>query len=350
MTKRSVFLILCLCFSVSAFAQIGGEGVYQFLNLPVSARTVALGGKIVPVLDNDISLSYANPSVLDSGFDKHLSLNTVSYLEKVNYGYVSYAMKTRNYGTFAPGLLFIRYGDFVSADAYGNITGNFTASEYAFNLGYAKELDSVFTIGLNMKFITSLFEQYSSYGAAVDISGAYNNSKYLFSAVGVLKNIGVQLKPYVEGYSEKLPFEIQLGFSKKFSHAPLRFSLVAHNLQKYDLTYSKPTDPSAGVSFFNTQEDPNKEQGTSEKILRHLVLGAEILLSKNFNLRAAFDYQKRKELAVIDKGGLVGFSFGFGLHISKFDISYGRATYHLAGSVNAFSVTANLNEFYRKKK
>jgi len=45
--------------------------------------------------------------------------------------------------------------------------------------------------------------------------------------------------------------------------------------------------------------------------------------------------------------GMVGFSMGFGFRVSKFHFSYGRASYHLAGGTNHFSLTVNLSEFYR---
>ena len=53
-------------------------------------------------------------------------------------------------------------------------------------------------------------------------------------------------------------------------------------------------------------------------------------------------------MAIEEKGGMVGFSYGFGMKIKKFRISYGRATYHLAGASNHFSVTMNLSEFGHK--
>ncbi|MFN5885727.1 MAG: hypothetical protein ACK445_10335, partial [Bacteroidota bacterium] len=43
--------------------------------------------------------------------------------------------------------------------------------------------------------------------------------------------LGTQIKTYRAGNNETLPFNLQVGVSKKFAHAPFRFSLVAHNLQ-----------------------------------------------------------------------------------------------------------------------
>ncbi|GAJ03981.1 unnamed protein product, partial [marine sediment metagenome] len=46
--------------------QVGGKSTYQFLNLPVSARAASLGGKINSIKDNDLSLAFYNPSLLNS--------------------------------------------------------------------------------------------------------------------------------------------------------------------------------------------------------------------------------------------------------------------------------------------
>ena len=83
--------------------------------------------------------------------------------------------------------------------------------------------------------------------------------------------------------------------------------------------------------------------------MRHMVIGGEFIITKNFFLRAGYNYQRRKELKIPEKRGATGFSFGFGFRIYKFHISYGRAVYHLAGPSNNFSVSMDLNSFYGKK-
>jgi hypothetical protein len=119
-----------------------------------------------------------------------------------------------------------------------------------------------------------------------------------------------------------------------------------------DLTYTKPVDPNANTNFFgdNTASTDAGTNTTLDKVMRHVVLGAEVLLTKNFNLRIGYNYKRRQELQIEDKTGGVGFSWGFGLKINRFMISYGRATYHLAGASNLFSISSNLGEFAKKKK
>jgi opacity protein-like surface antigen len=77
--------------------------------------------------------------------------------------------------------------------------------------------------------------------------------------------------------------------------------------------------------------------------MRHLVIGAEILPSENFIIRAGYNYQRRQELKYDEKLSAVGFSFGFGVKIKRFRLDYGIAQYHLAGSSNLFSLAVNIN-------
>ena len=74
-------------------------------------------------------------------------------------------------------------------------------------------------------------------------------------------------------------------------------------------------------------------------------LGTEAIFSDNFQVRVGYNHQKRKELGIEDRMSTVGFSWGFGVKVSKFLINYGNAKYHLAGSSHQFGISLDLNEF-----
>ena len=84
-------------------------------------------------------------------------------------------------------------------------------------------------------------------------------------------------------------------------------------------------------------------------MLRHVNAGIEFLPLKNFYFCLGYNFQRSRELRVESKVSTVGLSWGFGLNISKFQISYGRSHYHLAGSTNHFSITTNLDELFTKR-
>lgn len=342
-------LICCFCYSFSVFGQIGGNSTYSFLNLPVSARVSALGGNLLSTRDHDLNAAIANPALLTDSMDNHMSLSYINYFADVNYGYAAFAKNIRKNQNLSAGINFLNYGNFIRADETGANLGTFAANEMCLNLSYARSLkDSNLTVGATLKTIYSGLDTYTSLGSALDIGAVYALPEKNFAVAAIIKNAGFQWKPYVKGNREKLPFEMQIGFTKKPKHVPFRFSATYENLEKWDLTGGtnalSTTDPLTGEVI-----KTNKAKSFGDKLMRHMVFGGEFIIGKNFFLRAGYNYQRRKELKVPERRGMTGFSFGFGLRIYKFHISYGRAVYSLAGASNNFSVTFDLNSFYSKK-
>ena len=345
--KRIITIVLLLR-SLLSGGQEGGNSVYEFLNLTNSARVASLGGNMMAIAENDLNIAYHNPSLLKPTMNNHFVLNYVNYFTDINYGYVSYSRSYENIGSFAAGIHYINYGTFDRADEVGNLTGKFHASEYAFNLMYSKSIDSSFSYGINLKPVISILDVYKSYGLLADAGLSYVSDDQLFAGAIVVKNIGSQIKPYREKHYEPIPFEIQAGLSKKLAHAPFRLSLVVEHLEKYDLSYDKPEE---NINDLFNDENPEKNNFVKEhadKIMRHVVFGVEIIPMPNFHVNLGYNYRRRQELKIDSRSYTVGLSWGFGIKISKFHISYGRATYHLAGASNHFSLSTNFSEFYRK--
>lgn len=343
--KSKKKLIICLLILLGfklGLAQIGGQSTYAFLNLENSARIAALGGVTIAVLDDDLSLSISNPSLITEGMDQHLAFSIVDYFSDINYGFVSYSRTYRNVGSFVGSVQFIDYGTFKYANEAGVQQGEFGASEFAILLGWGRQLNSNFRIGANAKFIYSSLESYNSFGLAVDLAGTYKASRTDFTASLMLHNIGRQLKSYHSGNIEPLPFEIVFALSNKLKYIPFRYSLVLTHLEKWDLTYANLLYSSA----VNIQGQVNENDSDfSDKLLNHVVLGGELLFSDNFVVRVGYNYRRRQEMKVESKFSTVGFSWGFGIKIDKFQLNYARSNYHWVGSPNYLSIIVKLSDF-----
>lgn len=329
-------------------AQTGGDGVYRFLNMPVSARAAAMGGNFLAIKDGDITQALFNPSLISEEMDNNLALSFVDYFSDINYGYATYAKKFDKIGTYTASMQYLNYGEFVYADETGQTFGTFTANDLALNVGWGRALDSLFSIGANIKLIYSGLEDYQSYGLAVDVAGTYHNPEKRLTVSLIARNIGTQLKPYRSGNYERLPFEINLGVSQKLKHLPFRYSILLTNLQKWDLTYDDPNDPSRQrdpITGEFIEKDAFSE--FADKALRHVVLGGEFIPSKYFSIRFGYNYQRRQEMSVSNKVGTVGFSWGLAFMVSKFQFEYSRATYHLNGSPNYITIRTNLSDFVK---
>jgi hypothetical protein len=338
-------LLVLLILPLHNHGQIGGSSTYAFLSLPNSARIASLGGELNAFADGDLNLAFSNPSLLAPGMSGNLVANYVNYFADINYGYVSYARDLEKKGMFAAGINYFNYGEFVEADETGLITGTFKAADYALNIIYSRRIDSSFTFGVNVKPIYSQYERYASFGLATDLGITYKSDNRLFAAAFVVRNLGTQLKGYTAKNHEPLPLDIQFGISQKLEHAPFRFSLVAHHLQKIDLTYEKPGSEQNEFNTFGEPDEKSKFDEIGDKIMRHFIMGVEFTPLQNFYLRLGYNYRRRQELKIDSRVAMVGFSWGFGIKISKFHVNYGRATYHLAGASNHFSISTSLSEF-----
>ncbi len=350
MTKKLSILYFTIIYCISVFSQ-AGTGVYQFLDLPVSSRLSALGSYNVSLRDNDVNFSFCNPALLTSETNNTLGLNMAIYLADIKFGSAIYGKTFAKNNYFAAGIQYIDYGLFKEATELNVLTGQtFTAKDMALNLMYARPITSQITIGGTFKIINSVYEQYNSYGIAVDAGISYNDSARFFSAGLVFRNMGTQLKGYYsdEGgqHIESLPFNIQLGLSKKLAYAPLRFSLTLQNLQQWDLNYQTTNQPIDNLASKTISTKTTvKPIEFVDMAFRHMVIAVEFVPSKNFYLAAAYNDRRQQEMTMTGFKSMSGFSFGGGIKLYKFHVGFGTTQFQTGNSSYQFSITTSLNEF-----
>jgi len=346
--NKIVYLFLIFLIPTSINAQIGGNQTYKFLELTNSARAASLGGNIISIEDADLALTFHNPALLNDQMRQSFVLNYVNYFANINYGYVAYARNFNKIGNIAFGLNYINYGSFIEANEYGEKIGEFKASEYEMNISWSKKIDSLFTYGLSLKPISSNLERYNSIGLALDGGITYNKKSKGFMAALVVKNLGTQLTTYTQNNREPLPFEMQLGVSKKLAHAPFRFSLLYRHIEKWNIRYESPIKANE-VNLFNEEVKAESDLSKfTDNFFRHMVFGVEFIPFESFYFNFGYNHQRRKELSLEQVGAMTGFSWGFGLNLKKINIGFARATYHVAGASSHFSFSTNLSNFYRK--
>lgn len=326
---------------ISASAQKGGTQGFSFLNLPNSARVAALGYNFVAIDDNDLSIGLNNPSLINPEMHNDISLNFVDNYADISYGFASYSRTFEKLGSFAGTVQYIDYGTFNRTDETGEENGQFKANEFAPVIGWGRRLDSLFSIGANIKAVYSSFEEVSAFGLAVDVAGSYFSPKSGFVMSLAARNIGAQLTEYSPGDKSPMPLEIQFGLSKKLQHLPFRYSILLTNLQKWDLTYTDPAEDNIDP-FTGELKKESKAAYFMDKAMRHVVVGGEFVPSKNFSVRVGYNYQRRQEMKLESKKATVGFSWGFGFRVSRFNLSYARSAYHISGSPNIFSLGIQL--------
>ncbi len=339
--RRAILTFFFFIQALGAWAQVGGRQSFSFLDQPAGARLAALGGINVSAPSTDVTMLPGNPALLQPDMHHHLALSYTDYLADISLSSVFYAVNHPRYGQWGAGLQYMSYGDFTQTDPTGQTAGSFSVQDYVVSVTHASTLKP-FTLAGTLKFALSGIAEYKSVAALVDLGGVYKHPEKEFYVGLTLKNIGYQLKSFTGEAREPMPFDAQIGLTYKPEHMPLQFSVTAHHLHQFDISYLDTTQTGLYVS-----NPPNITFG--DKLARHFVLSSQFLLSKNFNVLVGYNHWRRQELRLETKSGGAGLSLGATVRIKAFELTFTRAYYHVAGATNAFTVITNVAPLFKKK-
>lgn len=342
---KNIFLFISIFIVTKLVAQTGGTTTYSLLNLGYNARANGLGTYFITAKDQDVNLGVANPSLYNTKMHRSIGFNQALLAGGINYGMLTYAhdIKKLN-GTFAGHLRYIDYGKLARLDEAGNDLGKFSASEYILGAGLGKQLNPMISVGGNLNLIYSQLDTYNSFGMSVDLAGTYENVEKQILVTALVKNFGSQIKSYSKEKRAPLPAEMQIAASYKLAHAPFRLSILAHHLNKWNISYSDPSWKPT-VDALTGDTIPVKQPNFAQKLGEHFIFQAEIFLGKNIQIRTAFDYHKRSQMKIDKHPGMAGFSFGLGLQFKRLTVDYGFNIYSKAGYNNMLTLTSNLSKW-----
>lgn len=314
-------LVLLLGMSMNANAQIGNETVFGFLNIPVSARTAALGGDHVSLDRGGTALLTTNPAYVNETTHKQLSVSYLNHLYDIYLGSAGFSYHFEDIGSVATSLRFVNYGDFTRMDSDGNSQGSFRSYDFSWSTSFSRQLFDDFQAGLGTQLITSRYDTYRSTALALFGGVIYSmNDDYTHFGLS-FRNLGYQLTAFDET-AEDLPFNITAGVTHRLQHLPLRFNLALHSLNRREMP------------VFDDEDDT----GFTTHLFRHIRFGVEILFTENVNLRLGYDRLKNEELKTDRRIDLAGSGIGLGLTIKdiRFDIS--RVAYSETGGLVQISL------------
>jgi len=341
-TGLTFLIVLLFLFMGEMKAQTtGGRSGLNFLQLPAQAKSSALGANHITMSGNDPALFLQNPALLDSAKEDQVSLNLMPYLADTRFINLAYANALRRTGgTWAVGLQYLNYGNITGTDAAGNVVGEFRAADYGISAGYGHTIGA-FTIGGALKFVGSSIESYHVRGMAFDWGAVFKHPCEDLTVGFVAKNFGFLKQNFTGANTPALPLDLRVGLTFKPKYMPVRFSGTIHHLNRFDMVYN---DPDLFFTYDISGVRIPRKVSVAEKLARHLSLGAELLLHKNFRILLGYDHLRRQELRLNDGGGLAGFSFGVWLKVKRFEISYGRAQYTPGFGSSSLSIVMNLKK------
>lgn len=277
---------------------------YEFMRIPTSAHSAALGGNTVSLAEDDATLLLVNPAAINYVADKTLSLDYTSYISGTNKLGAVFIKQTGERGTVGLGAQVLSYGEMTKTTSDMAVLGKYSASDIDVQGGYTYMLDERWSGGVQAKILFSNYGEFNSTAIGFDIGLHYYDSGrgWMLGLVG--QNLGGQIKALHETH-EALPFVMAFGVSRELANAPLRFTFTLPDITHWQKTF-----------FHN------------------ISLGCDIFPSKQTWLAIGYNPLRAREMRTgkDDKSHGAGLSLGGGLSIKDFKVGVAWGKYHVAAS------------------
>jgi len=342
-----VIKLLFLLISLSSLAQYNlGNNTFSGFEQTNSSKSLGVGSRYYALPNGDLSTTLDQAAVLDPKMQGSMH-STIGILPSgVNFGIFTTALKTK-IGTIAPYIRYLNYGNFTETNSNGEAIGSFNALDYQLGASYAYTPNPYFRMGMQVNLLGSQLERYSAFGLSSTFSALLIHPKQLFTAAFGVRNLGFIFKNYTSTQSAPLALDTYIALSYKLAHAPFRFHVVGHSLNRPDNIW---LDPNAAPTYDPLTGDtiPIYSPNIGEKIANHLNFQLELVPKGAFQLRMGFNYNRRQQLKLNDFPGLAGFSLGTSLKIKKFDLDYSIQFYSKAGTIHAIGLSTDLQRWKKK--
>ena len=303
MTRRLSTTLLILSTALMTISAQEGDTGYQFLQVPTSAHSAALGGGNVSIIEDDPTLVFTNPALLANVSDKTLNLNFTSYISSTSKLSAAFVKQAGERGTWAVAAMLLNYGTMTETNENFEELGEFSAKDISVQGGYTYLFSDRWSGGVQGKVIMSNYGEFKSTALGVDLGINYYDVDHGLSFSLVGQNLGGQVKALYEK-NEKLPFNLVAGISKDLANAPIRLSLTFDNITDWD----------------------------EKKPINHLTFGADIFPSSTTWVAVGYNPRRGNEMKIGDSKHWAGLSLGAGLTLKKLKVGLAWGKYHVAAS------------------
>lgn len=286
---------------LTAKAQSGANS-YEFLNVPVSAHSAAVGGQNISIIDDDITLMFTNPALLTNVSNNTVNFDFTSYIASTNKLSAAYARQAGEHATWGVAAQYLSYGSIDETDMIGNPLGKFTPSDVSIQGTFAYLMSEYWSGAITAKMLYSKYGEYNAFAMGVDLGVNYYNEEIGLSLSAVGRNFGGQIDPLYET-RESLPFDFAIGFSKDLGHAPIRINLTFDDLTHWQ-----------NINFIN-----------------HCILGADVFIGQAVWLGLGYNFRQASEMNIANGSShMAGFNLGAGLNVKKFKLGLAWGKYHMS--------------------
>ncbi|MEO8233232.1 MAG: PorV/PorQ family protein [Ignavibacteriota bacterium] len=326
--KKILSLILFVVSFGNLFAQnpnLGTSGA-QFLQIPVGARSEAMGGAIVGLAD-DASAIFWNPAGIVKVNNVQAHFSYMNWFDLFDFNAASLVYNAGEMGTFGASMvLFTTDKMEITTEEQPNGTGRyFDAGDIALGVSYAKYLTDRFSVGVTVKYVNQRIWNETATGIAFDIGTQYRLDFQNLTIAMCMTNFGADMK-----YDGP---DLDFVYRKDDNYSQSR--LTPSRLSTED--YSLPLNFQVGIGFDVFEYDFVKMRGAIDVThpndnAERAHFGTEFSFFDRFFVRAGYKYNYDDQ----------DFTFGAGANVplggSAVYFDYAFSLYDILPSVHRISV------------
>lgn len=327
-----------LCIALTARGA-DGSPAYNFLNIAPSPKIYALGGVNISAVDADLLATEQNPALLGQEYNNRLGISYMRYIADSNLASIAYAHSAGSRGAWSASVRYFGYGSIDRTDVSGNTTGTFSPKDLAIGAMYSHDITDMLRGGIAIKGLYSSYDSYSAFALATGIGINYYDPDRDLSLSAAVVNLGGQIKRFDNSY-DRLPIDVRLGWTQSFPGLPIRFSITAWNLTKWNLPYYETGDGS-------DDSKPRLKSGFGSNLFRHLVFAADLVPSEKYYICLGYNYKTRTDMSTYSRNFLSGFSLGAGLDIGGWGVGLAFAQPHSGATTFMVSLSADFDKLIR---
>jgi hypothetical protein len=327
MKKLILLLLFILGFGIT-FAQnpnLGTSGA-QFLQLPVGARSEAMGGAIVGLAD-DASAIFWNPAGIVKVNNVQAHFSYMNWFDLFDFNAASLVYNAGDAGTFGASMVILTTDEMeITTEEQPNGTGRyFDAGDLALAVTYAKYLTDRFSVGISVKYINQRIWNESASGFAFDIGTQYRLDFQNLTIAMCMTNFGADMK--FDGP------DLDFTYRKDDDYPVSRLVPSRLSTQEYPL----PLNFQVGIGFDVFEYEFIKMKGAIDVVhpndnSERAHFGTEISSFDRFYLRGGYKYNYDDQ----------DFTFGAGANVplggTAIYFDYAYSLYDILPSVHRISV------------
>lgn len=243
---------------------------FTFLEIPVTARSSALGESSIALSDLNSQGIFTNPASLGFTDITHsFSASYSSWFADIKHYASSYSFKS-DFGVFAVGVIMLDYGSMPRTVVGGgqrvyNIIGSFEANSVSLGVGYSKMLTDRFSFGIVAKYVEEKIDIYKANNLLLDGGVLYYTGLGSLRIAASLQNFGTNSKFIADEF--KMPIMLRLGAAAEIlgqRGSEYRITLIAEALHPNDsderinfgteISWNEMISLRAGYKFFYDEE------------------------------------------------------------------------------------------------